>query len=120
LPLVQSNALLVDRLVFNLVDNALKHGRLPVKVVLYQQPGSVVLDVVDQGEGLAAAGGDGLFRAFARGDSSRRQPGTGLGLAVVQQITQRLQGRLETFRDAQGHTMRVLLNHRVDAAAGTG
>jgi two-component system osmolarity sensor histidine kinase EnvZ len=120
LPLVQSNALLVDRLVFNLVDNALKHGRLPVKVVLYQQPGSVVLDVVDQGEGLAAAGGDVLFRAFARGDSSRRLPGTGLGLAVVQQITQRLQGRLETFRDAHGHTMRVLLNDRMEAAAGTG
>lgn len=118
LPLAQANALLIDRLVFNLVDNALKHGRPPVTVVLSQHPGSVVLDVVDQGEGLARVGGDALFLAFARGDSSRRLPGSGLGLAVVQQIAQRLQGRLEHFRDARGHTMRVVLRDRMDAGTG--
>jgi two-component system osmolarity sensor histidine kinase EnvZ len=118
LPLLQAHALLVDRLVFNLVDNALKHGRPPVTVELSQQPGGVVLDVVDQGEGLAATGGDALLRAFARGNSRRRLPGSGLELAAVQQIAERLQGRLEHFRDTRGHTMRVVLRERVGARTG--
>jgi len=120
LPLARANILLIDRLVFNLVDNALKHGKTPVRVVLSQLSGSLVLDVVDQGEGLAGAGGDALLRAFARGDSSRQLPGSGLGLAVVQQIAERLQGRLEHFRDAHGHTMRVVLSDRTGEGAGTG
>ena len=117
LMLAQANALLIDRLVFNLVDNALKHGRPPVAVRLTSQPDGVVIDVIDQGAGLAAAGGAGLMEAFARGDSSRQVPGFGLGLAVVQHIVHRLQGTLLSSCDAAGHTLRITLAHRSAAAA---
>ena len=117
LMLARANALLIDRLVFNLVDNALKHGLPPVRVVLASQPAGVVIDVTDQGTGLAAAGGPGLMEAFARGDGSRQVPGFGLGLAVVQHIAHRLQGTLLSFCDAGGHTLRITLPHRGAARA---
>lgn len=117
LMLARANALLIDRLVFNLVDNALKHGLPPVRVVLASQPAGVVIDVTDQGTGLAAAGGPGLMEAFARGDGSRQVPGFGLGLAVVQHIAHRLQGTLVSFCDAGGHTLRITLPHRGAARA---
>jgi two-component system osmolarity sensor histidine kinase EnvZ len=110
--LAQCNALLIDRLVFNLVDNAFKHGRAPVTVRLRGQPGAVLLDVIDRGSGIAAAGGTRLLDAFARGDPSRHVPGVGLGLAVVQQIVQRLQGELQFVPLPDGHAVRITLPQR--------
>ena len=115
LRLPQANALLIDRLIFNLVDNAFKHGLPPVTVLLASQPEGVVIAVIDQGAGLAAAGGPGLMDAFARGDSSRQVPGFGLGLAVVQHIVNRLQGTLQISHNAAGHSLRITLAHRSPA-----
>jgi two-component system osmolarity sensor histidine kinase EnvZ len=101
--LPRANALLLDRLVFNLVDNALKHGRPPVRVSLKAVSGSLQLDVCDAGEGMPQNDEATLLQSFARGDSSRAAPGLGLGLAVVSQTTERLHGRLAFHRDAAGH-----------------
>ena len=50
-----------------------------------------------------------MLEAFARGDISRRVPGSGLGLPVVQQVVERLGGALQFMRDASGHHARVTL-----------
>lgn len=109
LVLQRANALLVDRLVFNLVDNALKHGRPPVIVSLAADAGCILLDVCDAGEGLPENNEETLLQAFARGDTSRATPGLGLGLSVVSQTTARLRGQLEFTRDTVGHHARVKL-----------
>ena len=113
---LRANTLLIDRLAFNLIDNAFKHGLAPVAVALApsNHPPGVVLTVTDQGAGLAAVGGAVLFEAFSRGDSSRQVPGFGLGLAVVQQIVDRLQGSLQWQRDDSGHTVRITLPQHGD------
>jgi len=116
LMLTRSNALLIDRLAFNLVDNAFKHGRPPVRLVAFEHASQVVIDVIDQGAGLTAAGGTRLFDAFARGDSSRGTPGLGLGLAVVQQMVGRLQGQLSHFQGETGQTVRIVLPKAAPAA----
>ncbi len=111
--LSHSNALLLDRLVFNLVDNARKHGLGPVIVCVASsgrgEGKSLSLTVTDQGEGLPAAQADLLLSAFARGDVNRQVPGSGLGLTVVQQVVARLGGRLSFLRDQVGHHARVEL-----------
>jgi two-component system osmolarity sensor histidine kinase EnvZ len=111
--LFSSNALLLDRLVFNLVDNARKHGRGPVTVCVASTRThtgmALSLTVTDQGEGLPAAQADVLLSAFARGDASRQVPGSGLGLTVVQQVVARLGGRLSFHSDQAGHHARVEL-----------
>ena len=105
----RANALLVDRLIFNLVDNALKHGRSPVSVSLGHDGRSMILDVRDLGDGFPAAGAGIMLDAFARGDASRGVPGSGLGLSVVQQVVARLGGTLQFTHDAAGHRARVTL-----------
>jgi two-component system osmolarity sensor histidine kinase EnvZ len=101
--LPKANALLIDRLMFNLIDNALKHGRTPVQLSLSSKAGFVQIDVCDAGPGLPDGQEQLLRQAFARGDVSRASPGLGLGLSVVAQTTARLRGELQFSRDDAGH-----------------
>jgi two-component system osmolarity sensor histidine kinase EnvZ len=94
LPVPRASELLLERLIGNLVDNAMRHGRPPVRVRIAARDGDVVIEVEDHGPGIAIAERARLTQAFARGDDSRRTPGTGLGLAVVQQIARRMGGSL--------------------------
>ena len=105
----QASALLLERLVVNLVDNAIKHGGLPVQVQLSRVNETMALAVIDSGPGLPPGAGDTLLEAFARGDASRGVPGFGLGLAIVQQIVTRLQGQLRFERSPAGHAVQVLI-----------
>jgi two-component system osmolarity sensor histidine kinase EnvZ len=109
LPWQRANALLVDRLVSNLLDNAFKHGQVPVGVLLHRQDQEVWLEVSDAGPGMPAEDVESLQQAFSRGTSSRNLPGTGLGLAIVRQIATRMGGRLEFTGRPGAHTVRVRL-----------
>jgi two-component system osmolarity sensor histidine kinase EnvZ len=104
-----ASSLLLERMVVNLVDNALKHGALPVQVRVASVGDDMQLTVVDAGPGLPAAGAERLMEAFARGDASRHVPGFGLGLAIIVQIVTRLQGRLHFERGPHGHAVQVVL-----------
>ncbi len=95
LPPVRANALLLERLLSNLIENALRHGHTPVHVVLAPQGLGVRIEVSDAGAGIPEAARAALMQAFARGDAARSAPGSGLGLAIVERITQRLGARLE-------------------------
>ncbi len=90
----RAHELLLERLLANLVDNAMRHGRPPVLIRLSTQAGGAVIDVEDHGPGIAPEAQARLLQAFARGDASRGTPGTGLGLAIVQQIVRRMGGTL--------------------------
>lgn len=111
----QAHALLVERLIFNLVDNAFKHGGAPVAVDLVQEDGWAKLTVSDAGPGLPQSGASQLMEAFARGDASRGAPGFGLGLAIAQQVVARLQGEILFDRPSTRHQVTVRLPLRVDA-----
>ena len=112
LALPRTHELLLERLLANLVDNALLHGRPPVRVRIAAAAGDVLIDVEDHGPGLAPAAQERLTQAFARGDASRGTPGTGLGLAIVQQIVRRMGGTLSFERVAGAACVRVSLPGR--------
>ncbi len=109
LVLHRAHELLVERLVANLIDNALKHGVAPVEVELVQHDDSALLTVSDAGDGLPKNEDGHLMEAFARGDASRNLPGFGLGLAIVQQTIERLQGELVFTQDGVRHQVAVRL-----------
>ena len=76
----------VQRIVANLLDNALKYtpqgGRVTMSVV--NEGPWVRLDVKDTGAGISAADLPRIFERFYRGDGSRTGPGSGLGLSLAQ------------------------------------
>ena len=109
LELLNSNELLLDRLVSNLVDNALKHGCLPVCVSVSNQLNDAVIEVSDAGQGPQPAALKRLQEAFARGAQSRSTPGVGLGLTIVRQIVGRMGGQLEFLRRANTNVVQVRL-----------
>lgn len=117
LVLHHAHELLFQRLLVNLIDNALKYGSTPVNVVLRDEEAFVRIIVADTGAGLPQGEQGELLHAFARGDASRNLPGFGLGLAIVQQIVSRLQGTLEFAHDGAGHQVIVRLPCRPDDPA---
>lgn len=79
-------ALGLKRLVDNLVDNALKYGKV-ARVVLRSEEGNAVLDVEDDGPGVAPAEREKVFRPFVRGENAGASAsGAGLGLSAAREI----------------------------------
>lgn len=82
---------LLRRLVRNLLENAVRHGRPPLRLELRRQPGRIVLAVIDAGPGIPEAAREQVFTPFYRLAGSAGERGAGLGLALVRQIA-RLHG----------------------------
>jgi two-component system osmolarity sensor histidine kinase EnvZ len=84
------------RALVNLVENAFAHGRAPVRLRTGRDAGWAWIDVLDDGEGIAADQVDALRQPFRRAQSSRSgAPGAGLGLAIVDRIAREHGGTLE-------------------------
>ena len=94
---VQGDPALLQRMLANLLDNALAHGAGAVTVALRPGP---ELAVADDGPGVPAAEREAVLRRFVRLDQSRGTPGTGLGLALVKAAAQAHRGSVE-LRDAR-------------------
>jgi two-component system osmolarity sensor histidine kinase EnvZ len=90
--LPEANEHLIERALFNLIDNALHHGATPVVVRVHEDGEALFIEVLDHGPGVPEHQRAQLLQAFARGDASRGKTGSGLGLAVVQQVATRLRG----------------------------
>jgi len=111
---VPGDAVELDRLVGNLVSNAVKYTPADgsVSVSLRRSGDSVVLAVTDTGLGISADDQKGLFRAFFRttNPDALREAGTGLGLAIVATIVDRHLGRVEVASQlGAGSTFTVTL-----------
>jgi two-component system, OmpR family, osmolarity sensor histidine kinase EnvZ len=95
--------LAVQRLLTNLVDNALAYGEAPVEVALRATPDGAELRVTDHGKGISAGDFERAQQPFVRLTSARSELGhCGLGLAIAAQMARQLGGRLRTLRDEEG------------------
>lgn len=88
---INGDRLLLQMLVNNLIDNAIKYGakELPVTVSLSENENTITLQVKDQGKGIAAEERDKIFDKFYRiGNSATKgAKGTGLGLYLAKKIS---------------------------------
>jgi heavy metal sensor kinase len=89
---VSANKEQLERLVFNLLDNALRHTSAggTITVRLRADRRSTIIHVADTGEGIDAGHLSHIFERFYRVDSarSRESGGAGLGLAIVKEIVE--------------------------------
>ena len=78
----------VERLVTNLVDNAVRHARAAVEVVVRISGEEAVLEVRDDGPGVPVEWREAVFDRFTRLDEGRARDsgGAGLGLAIARDI----------------------------------
>ncbi|MDB6144041.1 MAG: hypothetical protein JWP80_3085 [Pseudomonas sp.] len=104
-----ANRLLVERLLSNLIDNALKHGRPPVRLSMGDDGARLWIEVEDAGQGIDPQQVEQMQEAFSRGDNSRASAGSGLGLAIVRQVVTRLGGELIFERHGSGQRVRIRL-----------
>ena len=88
---VTSDPRRLERIVANLVDNALEHGGSPVSV----RVGEGEIEVADEGPGIPGQHLPHIFERFYKADASRSGAGTGLGLAIARENAILLGGRLE-------------------------
>ncbi|MBA3782120.1 MAG: HAMP domain-containing protein [Nocardioides sp.] len=107
---VRGDPAALRRLVRNLLDNAVRHAVARVTLTLAGGVDEVVLDVVDDGPGVATVDRDRVFDRFYRADPARPgHAGSGLGLAIAAEIAQRHGGRLTLEDDAPGAHLRLTL-----------
>jgi signal transduction histidine kinase len=84
---VRGDAKLLRRMIRNLLENAQRHGKPPIEVELRRVDAKAVIDVSDQGPGIAESERERLFSPFHR--IAGTEGGSGLGLALVRQIARR-------------------------------
>ncbi|MNQ47289.1 Autoinducer 2 sensor kinase/phosphatase LuxQ [compost metagenome] len=95
---VRSDPLLLERVLRNLLSNALRHAQARrVTLSAREEAGSVLLEVVDDGRGLTAQDQAQIFEEFRQLDNPGRnaERGLGLGLAIVQQLAALLEHPLQ-------------------------
>lgn len=103
LPLVPMDEVLIEQVLVNLLENALKYGApgTPITIAARAEPGAVFVSVSDRGQGVPAAQRERVFDKFFRGDSSG-QEGVGLGLAICRGILAVHGGSIELADRAGG------------------
>lgn len=108
------DATLIEQILTNLIDNALKYHcreRTP-EVRLSATPigEQVLLQVADNGIGIAPEYQERIFQMFQRLHSQREYPGTGIGLAIVAKAVRAMGGGMSVESSpGEGSTFRVRL-----------
>jgi two-component system sensor histidine kinase KdpD len=97
LPMLNLDMVLFEQVLFNLLDNAAKYGptgsRIQIKA--YRDGERVILQVIDEGAGVAPQDVERIFDKFYRAKGTDRQrAGTGLGLAICRGFVEAMQGTI--------------------------
>jgi len=92
----EADAEKVQRVLYNLIQNAIRHTPADGSVTVRAKggPSGVEVEVADSGEGIPASQSERVFDAFYRGDSARDGDGAGLGLAISRAIVEAHGGRI--------------------------
>jgi two-component system, OmpR family, sensor histidine kinase KdpD len=112
LPLVRFDALLIERVLVNLLENAAKYTPAGSTVIVSAEvlADQLSISVSDNGPGLPPGQEDAVFEKFARGHRESATPGVGLGLAICRAIIDSHGGKIKGFnRPGGGATVNFTL-----------
>lgn len=112
---IRANRELISQALSNLLDNAIKYSGpnsdIDLDVMSSSDNKQVILAVRDSGPGIALGDRERVTQRFVRLETSRSQPGSGLGLSLVSAIAQLHQARLQLTESdpLSGNGLRVAL-----------
>jgi signal transduction histidine kinase len=91
----------LQRVLFNLIQNAIRHTPADGSVTVAAEASgrTIEVEVADTGEGIGRTDRDRVFEAFYRGDASRTEDGSGLGLSICKAIVELHGGRIWLVED---------------------
>jgi signal transduction histidine kinase/CheY-like chemotaxis protein len=116
---VDSDPVLLERIVQNLVSNALKHaGEGSVLVTVRRRTDSVHLEVHDQGPGIPEDQHEHIFEEFVRLPRQNLPPGLGLGLSIVRRFSVLLGHAVTVRRSRLGGACFTVALPRAEPVAG--
>ena len=99
----------IDRILQNLITNSIRYSAGDINVKLESVNDGIVLSVANPIPEDSELDPDRMFDRFYTGDSSRNSGGTGLGLAVVKELTSKLGGSIGAVREGSQLTIRLEL-----------
>ena len=104
LPLVRFDAVLIERVLCNLLENAAKYTLPGSRIVIGARLHESSVDVVvyDNGGGLPPGREDAVFEKFTRGERESAKPGVGLGLAICRAIVEAHGGKINAGISPEG------------------
>jgi PAS domain S-box-containing protein len=90
LPLAQADPMRVERILYNLLENAVKYSPATseIKVFGRTEKGFVITEVTDLGKGISPDDQDRLFELFQRLETQSHTKGVGLGLVVCKRLVE--------------------------------
>lgn len=96
LPLLEFDAVLIERVFCNLLENAAKYSPAGARIEITAccLDAAVEIAVCDEGPGIAAGHADDIFDMFVRGTRESALPGVGLGLAICRTIVEAHGGKI--------------------------
>ena len=95
--ILQTDDALLERAMYNLLDNAIKYNVPGGKVTISfkEEEEKVTVSVADTGMGMNDEDKTKAFDLFYRADPSRNHDGYGVGLALVKEVARRLEGKID-------------------------
>jgi two-component system sensor histidine kinase KdpD len=94
LPLVPFDAVLIEQVLINLLENALKYGDGAIEIRASKAHAEVVIEVSDRGPGIPAGQESRIFEKFQRAAGASGPSGVGLGLTICRAIVAAHGGRI--------------------------
>ncbi|WP_017231397.1 DUF4118 domain-containing protein, partial [Pandoraea sp. B-6] len=110
LPLLRFDAVLMERLFTNLLENAAKYSPAGshIEIAACVQGDEVEVSVSDDGPGLPPGMEGRIFEKFMRGEKESAKPGIGLGLAICRAIVEAHGGRIHATNGPDGRGARFI------------
>ena len=121
LPMLDLDAVLFEQVLFNLLDNAAKYAPAGTTITVTSRldGDSVLLQVLDEGDGIPAADLDHVFEKFYRAQKGDRvRAGTGLGLAISRGFVEAMKGTIAAANRPGGHG--AVFSVRLPVPSGSG
>jgi len=112
LPPVKIDAVLMERVLWNLLENAIKYApaEQAIEIGVRQRDGQMAILICDRGPGIPAEQVAKIFETFQRGRQESEITGVGLGLSIARTIVEAHGGKLDYLpRQGGGSCFKVCL-----------